>query len=630
MSGPWAGRRLHLLGIGGAGMSGCAAVAAELGATVSGSDRAATPVLERLRAAGIDARPGHDAANLPGGKDVEVVYSTAVPAENPELARARERGLRVMRARRAAARAQRAEADDRRRRRTREDDDLEHGGAHPARLRPGARVSHRRRAATTGRNAAWGTGEWLVVEADESDRSMLSLVVEVAVVTNVELDHHATYGSLAEVREVFRSFLAGPAQAVILDRPELLELRDGPCVAFDAPAGAVLEPGGSRFRWRDAEVHLRVPGEHNVRNAVAALEAAALAGVAPAQAAAALATFAGAGRRFETLGATASGARVVRRLRPPPDRGRRDARRRAARSGPRRVVAVFQPHLYSRTQHLASAFGRALAAADLACVLDVYPRARARRGLPGGQRAARRRGRRRRGARPRGAVAARVRRRRARAARAPARRRPVPRARRRRRARARRAARGRARRLTQPGEEPRRRRRRGVEWPSRIRRLAASRCRVAAPAACRGCARALVVGARPRAARARGRLDLAARLLARARAATCTITGAHGLRQPGGPLRARGRRARHDDPATSTRPQLRAAVARYPLVKDVEARADLPARARDRRHRARAGRASLERPATSPSPTTAPCCAASPPRGCREIAATAPPGGAAS
>ncbi len=369
---PWSGRQLHLVGIGGAGMSGYATVAAQLGAVVSGSDRSDSPVLDQLRADGIDARAGHDAANLPAASDVLVVHSTAVEEDNTELVAARERGLAVV---------QRAEL-------LRELSALKRtiavAGAHgkttttsmtahvllecavdPAYLIGGELRS-------TGRNAAWGAGDWLVVEADESDRSMLALQAEVAVVTNVELDHHATYGSLQEVRDVFREFLERPAQAVIWDRPELLALRGGrPLVAYDA-VGAELGDGASRLKWRGHDVLVPVPGIHNARNAVAALEAAALAGAEPARAVSAIGGFRGAGRRFETLGRTASGALVVDDYAHHPTEV--EATIAAARTlGPRRVVAAFQPHLYSRTQHLAGAFGRALATADLACVLDIYP-----------------------------------------------------------------------------------------------------------------------------------------------------------------------------------------------------------------------------------------------------------------
>jgi UDP-N-acetylmuramate--alanine ligase len=235
---------------------------------------------------------------------------------------------------------------------------------------------------TTGRNADWGAGEWLVVEADESDRSMLSLHVDVAVVTNVELDHHATFSSLSELRACFRAFLAGAPHAVLWDRPEILALRGAaPHTTFDVVAPD-LDPGGSRFDWRGHEVRLQVPGEHNARNAEAALEACRLAGADPSAAAAALADGAGAGRRFERVGSTPAGAIVIDDYAHHPTEVA--ATIDAARTlRPRRLVAVFQPHLYSRTAHLAREFGEALARADLPVVLDVYPARERAEDFPG-------------------------------------------------------------------------------------------------------------------------------------------------------------------------------------------------------------------------------------------------------
>jgi UDP-N-acetylmuramate--alanine ligase len=378
---PWSGRRLHLVGLGGAGMSGYARVATQLGATVSGSDRADSPVLDGLRALGVEVHVGHVADNVPAGTEVEVVHSTAIPAANPERAAARERGLpdhprADLLAELSALKRTLAVAGAHGKTTTTSmaAHVLLRCGLQPAYLIGGALT-------TTGLNADWGPGEWLVVEADESDRSMLSLRVEVAVVTNVELDHHATFGSLAEVRAVFRIWLARAPQAVLWDRPDVLALRDGPAVAFDV-ADAVLEDGGSRFIWRGHEVRLRIPGDHNARNAAAALEACVLAGVDPAAAAAALADFSGAGRRFQTLGRTATGARVVDDYAHHPTEVA--ATIAAARTlDPRRVVAVFQPHLYSRTARLAPDFGAALAGADVAAVLDVYPARERAEDFPG-------------------------------------------------------------------------------------------------------------------------------------------------------------------------------------------------------------------------------------------------------
>ena len=376
---PWAGRRLHFIGIGGAGMSGLAVVALALGAEVSGSDRAASPTLERLRAAGAATVVGHDAANVPAGADAEVVYSTAVPEDNPERAVARERGQRELH--RADLLAEitalrRCIAVTGTHGKTTTSSMVVHA-LRGCGMDPGYLVGGEVR--STGANAGWGAGEWVVVEADESDRSLLKLHPDIAVLTNAELDHHSTYGSQLDVDETFRQFLARAREGIVVwDRAELGALAaaaNAPTVAYDVPDPR-LDPTGSRFDWRGHAVRLRVPGAHNALNAAAALEACRLAGADPAQAAVALADFAGAGRRFERLGITRSGAEVYDDYAHHPTEVA--ATIAAARTlDPRRVVAVFQPHLYSRTRALARDFGRALAAADLVVVLDVY-RARER------------------------------------------------------------------------------------------------------------------------------------------------------------------------------------------------------------------------------------------------------------
>jgi UDP-N-acetylmuramate--alanine ligase len=351
-------------------MSGWARVAVQLGAIVSGSDRAESPALDKLRALGVVVTVGHDAANVP--EDADVFVSTAIPADNPErVARALPRAellreLTVLKKVIAIAGAHG---------KTTTTSMVAHAwlgaGAQPGYLIGGA-------LRTTGENADWGAGEWLVVEADESDRSMLALDVDVAVVLNIELDHHATYGgSLAQLHAVFDEFrAAAPARVVA---PELA--RDGDTVF--APEDLILQPGGSRFTWRGHEVVLQVPGAHNVRNAAAALEAIRVAGAADLSAAvAALASFAGAGRRFERLGETASGALVVDDYAHHPTEVA--ATIAAARSlAPRRLIAIFQPHLFSRTQELHREFGAALAQADIAVALDVYPARERSEDFPG-------------------------------------------------------------------------------------------------------------------------------------------------------------------------------------------------------------------------------------------------------
>jgi UDP-N-acetylmuramate--alanine ligase len=361
---PWAGRRLHFVGVGGAGMSGLALVARALGAEVTGSDQAESSYLERLRQAGLQPVVGHDAANVP--EDAEVVVSTAIPDDNPELAAARDGGATILhrgdllgevtRLRRTIAVAG------------------THGKTTTASMAAHVLLETGRdpcyliggEVRSTGTNAAWGGGEWLVVEADESDRSFLKLSPEVAVVTNVELDHHATFATLGELEEAFDEFTAG-ARVVIED----VELPD-----------VELLPLGSRFNALGADFELAVPGRHNVENALAAALACREAGVDPAESARALRSFAGAGRRFEPHGAGPAGSQVYDDYAHHPTEVR--ATLEAARSlAGDRVVVAFQPHLYSRTRALAREFGRALALADVAVVLDVYPARESADDFPG-------------------------------------------------------------------------------------------------------------------------------------------------------------------------------------------------------------------------------------------------------
>src|SRR4051812_41509512 len=269
------GRRLHFVGIGGAGMSGLALVARALGAEVTGSDQADSPYCELLRAEGIEPRIGHDAGNLPEG--AEVVVSTAIPEDNPELAAARAAGATVHHRGDLLGELSRLKRS------------IAVAGAHgktttvamaahvllecgrdPAFLvggevRPG------------GPNARWGEGDWIVVEADESDRSFLKLAREVAVVTNVELDHHSTYRSLGDLERAFEEF-AEPAAVRVLG-PGLELAGRGEAVSFGIEAGDLraeeveLLPGGSCFAVEGSAVELAVPGRHNVLNALAALAA---------------------------------------------------------------------------------------------------------------------------------------------------------------------------------------------------------------------------------------------------------------------------------------------------------------------------------------------------------------------
>ena len=366
MDRPWENRRLHFVGIGGAGMSGLALVARELGAAVTGSDRSGdSSYVARLREAGIEPVVGHDAANVHEG--AEVVYSTAVGPENPERAAAR-RELHRADLLAELTRLRPTIAVSGTHGKTTTSSMLVHAlrgsGLDPSYLVGGEVRS-------TGSNAGWGTGEWLVVEADESDRSLLKLDRRVAVLTNAELDHHATYSSRRDVEATFREFLAPAEHAVVWDRPELVALADGPRV-WPFAVDPTLSPGGSSFSLDGVEVQLSVPGAHNALNAAAALTAIRAIGGDVAAAAAALRDFSGAGRRFERIGTTPEGALVVDDYAHHPTEVL--ATLEAARTlAPRRVVAVFQPHLYSRTKHSARAFGAALAHADLPVVTEIYP-----------------------------------------------------------------------------------------------------------------------------------------------------------------------------------------------------------------------------------------------------------------
>jgi len=359
------------VGAGGAGLSAYARAAHALGASVTGSDQAASAFSQALSADGVlEVAIGHSAQNLPTGEGVEVVCSAAIAAGNPERVAAEQRGLALLS--RAALLGELSAL-----RRT-----IAVAGAHgktttssmiasvlrAAGLDPGYLIGGILR--ETGRNGDWGSGEWLIVEADESDRSLLSLQAEIAVLTNAELDHHDAFGSLVELEAVYREFLVGPREAVIWDRPELLALREGPYVAYEV-AEATLEGGRASFAWDGVAVELALPGIHNARNAAAALCVARLLGVADADAAAALSHFRGAARRFERLGPSAAGAEVY------DDYAHHPTEIAATLAGartlaPRRLIAVFQPHLYSRTRALAREFGAALAAADAVVVLDVY------------------------------------------------------------------------------------------------------------------------------------------------------------------------------------------------------------------------------------------------------------------
>jgi UDP-N-acetylmuramate--alanine ligase len=319
---PLDGRRIWFVGIGGAGLSSYAFLARAWGAEVGGWDRVETPYLRALDGVPVEIGPE---PVVPDGW--EVVVSSAYPSV-PGRPRA-ELLAELVSLRRSIVVA----------------------GAHGKTTTTGMIAFALRE---LGLDPAWliggeleqlggnaGAGEgWLVVEGDESDRTVEKLRPEIAVVTNIELDHHATFGSQAAVEEMFERWLE--------DVPHVVR-------------GWGLEP---------VAFELAVPGEHNRLNAAAALAALELAGAARVDAERALAGFRGAGRRFELVGEAGGVTVVDDYAHHPTEIAATLAAARERTDG--RVHVLFQPHLYSRTRHLAAELGAALSAADSACVTEIY------------------------------------------------------------------------------------------------------------------------------------------------------------------------------------------------------------------------------------------------------------------
>jgi len=319
---PLEGRRLWLAGIGGAGMSGYALLARAWGAEVRGWDRAQTPYLDHL-----------------GGIEVDISAEPPEPPEGWESFVSTAFAGQVAGKSRAELLAELVSLRD----------SVVVAGAH-GKTTTSAMIAYCMQ--RLGRDPAWliggeipqlggnaGTGDgWLVVEGDESDRTVAALRPRVAVITNVDLDHHTTFGSLAEVNELFEDWLAAVPSAV----------RGDDVAPYDGP--------------------LAVAGEHNRRNAACALAALELMGVTRDEAAPPLAEYAGATRRLERRG-EAHGVEVY------DDYGHHPAEIAATLAALRdggRLLVLFQPHLYSRTRHLARELAGALAGADAVAVTDVY------------------------------------------------------------------------------------------------------------------------------------------------------------------------------------------------------------------------------------------------------------------
>jgi UDP-N-acetylmuramate--alanine ligase len=377
------------MGIGGVGMCGLAEVLHAGGATVSGCDVAASQRTERLEALGIDVRIGHDPSHLDGVDTV--VFSAAVSDDEAELESARRGGLRVVR--RAAmlgelmkGRCGVAVAGTHGKTTTTAliGHLLTEGGLDPTVLVGG----HARFADS---NARIGAGETVICEADEYDRSFLELHPTVAVVTNLEPEHLDCYGSAAELRSAFVEFCnqTSTAGRVVLCRDDegartLADSVDRPITSYGFSDGADLRateirtgPGGSRFTVvRESEVLgdtvITLPGRFNILNSLAALAVGLELGQPYEGLAEGCAAFSGVARRFDVLGDRAGVAVVDDYAHHPTEIEAVLGAARQAYPG-RRLVVVFQPHLYSRTRDFADGFAGALLAADVAVVLPIYP-----------------------------------------------------------------------------------------------------------------------------------------------------------------------------------------------------------------------------------------------------------------
>ncbi|HEY6091701.1 MAG TPA: UDP-N-acetylmuramate--L-alanine ligase [Gemmatimonadales bacterium] len=381
-------RPIHLMGIAGAGMSALASIARHRGVSITGcdSDTSGASTAD-LTALGVQVWRGHDPSHLEGAR--AVVVTAAVPKDHPELERARALGLPVVRRADAlgelvsgggASLVAVAGTHGKTTTTVMVTEALTAAGRNPTGLAGG-------RVAAWGGNARIGGDQLYVVEADEYDKAFLSLRPTVAVVNNVEADHLECYGSIEALEEAFADF-ANRAQRVIVgaDDPgaDRVALRIGAPVwrvglgptADVRIRGVRLEPGGSRAGialpdGHTIDLQLAVPGMHNVRNAAAALGVLQALGADVRAGASALAEFRGVGRRFERLG-DARGVTVVDDYaHHPTEVAATLAGARQAFPG-RRVVAVFQPHLYSRTALHGEALGKALAAADMVIVAPIY------------------------------------------------------------------------------------------------------------------------------------------------------------------------------------------------------------------------------------------------------------------
>ncbi|CAN3129650.1 UDP-N-acetylmuramate--L-alanine ligase [Mycobacterium sp. smrl_JER01] len=391
--------RVHMVGIGGAGMSGIARILLDRGGQVSGSDAKESRGVIALRARGAQVRIGHDASALdmlPGGPTAVVTTHAAIPKTNPELVEAHRRGIPVIL--RPAVLAKLMAGDTtllvtgtagKTTTTSMVIVALQHSGFDPS-FAVGGDLGE------PGTNAHNGSGAYFVAEADESDGSLVQYEPDIAVVTNVEVDHLDFFGNAQAYTAVFDQFVErikpggtlvvcadDPGAAALGARAEasgIRVLRYGSAAGVDAGlveweqrgTGAVAEIRLAR-ETRTRRVRLGVPGRHMALNALAALLAAVQAGAAVDAVLGALAEFEGVRRRFELVG-TCAGVRVFDDYAHHPTKvsAALTAVRTLAEESGGRAIVVFQPHLYSRTQAFAGEFGAALSAADEVFVLDVY------------------------------------------------------------------------------------------------------------------------------------------------------------------------------------------------------------------------------------------------------------------
>lgn len=386
---------VHLIAVGGSGMSGVARLFVASGVRVSGSDNMDLPVLDELRTAGAEIHVGYGPANLQDvPDDAVVVVSSAIGEQNPELFQARRRGLRVLHRSQGLAmlmqgRRGLAVAGANGKTTT---SGMATAALHELGLAPSFAIGAN--VAGLGVNAAPGTGDVFVVEADESDGSFVVYHSQVAIVTNIKDDHLDFYGTsenLARAYETFARTLPDDGLLVACADDEgsaaLGDARrasDAPVLTYGRSEEAdvrIVAEHGTGFDWgadvvlpdgEQVTLQLQVPGAHNLLNAAGVLTALTYGfGLTAQDVSRALSAFSGTSRRFEPRG-EAAGVRVVDDYAHNPGKLEALVRTAAALKDGGRLFVVFQPHLYSRTQHAAQGLAEALEGADRALVLDVY------------------------------------------------------------------------------------------------------------------------------------------------------------------------------------------------------------------------------------------------------------------